>query len=95
MLGKHGMVNLVLVVTLLLGVLSPVAAQAAAPAPVAAPPAGVLQTLGDFLSLGANTVREIQQAITLAGQETRDTLDQLNGEITGLSPPWNARIRTI
>lgn len=81
---RQGLINLTLVITLLLALIGPVQGRTLAAAPVAAPPAGVLQTLGDFLSLGANTVREIQQAIQMAGQETRDTLEQLNGELTGL-----------
>ncbi|QPC80544.1 hypothetical protein G4Y79_12555 [Phototrophicus methaneseepsis] len=43
-----------------------------------------LQTLGDFLSLGANTVREIQEAIGLAGAEVRSTLNTLDGTIRDL-----------
>lgn len=46
--------------------------------------AGILQTIGDFLSLGANTVREIQEAILLAGDETRVILEQLEGELTSM-----------
>jgi len=33
--------------------------------------AGLLQNIGDFLSLGANTVRELQTAIEMAGGEVR------------------------
>ena len=39
------------------------------PPAAAAPVAGVVQTVGDFLSLGANTIREIQKAIAVAGAE--------------------------
>ena len=41
--------------------------------------AGVFQTIGDFLSLGANTVRELQKAIQEAGGEVRATLEELDG----------------
>lgn len=44
--------------------------------------AGVLQTIGDFLSLGANTVREIQEAIQLVSGETRVILEQLEAELS-------------
>lgn len=54
------------------------------PPAAAAPRAGVLQTVGDFLSLGANTVRELQQAIQLAGAEMRGTLEALNNDISTL-----------
>lgn len=50
----------------------------------AAPPTGVLQTVGDFLSLGANTVRELQEAIQIAGAEIRGTLESLNNDISTL-----------
>ncbi len=43
--------------------------------------AGVLQTISDFLSLGANTIREIQEAIRVAGEEVRVTLEQLRGDL--------------
>jgi hypothetical protein len=46
--------------------------------------ADALQTLGDFLSLGANTARELQDAIQLAGNETRQTLQQLKDEIDAI-----------
>ena len=52
------------------------------PPAAAAPVAGVVQTVGDFLSLGANTVRELQDAIQIAGAEVRGTLDQLNNDIS-------------
>ena len=39
----------------------------------------IFQTIGDFLSLGANTVRELQEAIQLAGGEVRQTLEELEG----------------
>jgi hypothetical protein len=45
---------------------------------------GILQTIGDFLSLGANTVRELQEAIQLAGGEIRLTLEQLNQDLNAL-----------
>ncbi|MBZ0300728.1 MAG: hypothetical protein K8J31_13345, partial [Anaerolineae bacterium] len=43
-----------------------------------------LETIGDFLSLGANTVRELQQAIQIAGSEVRATLEQLEGTLLDL-----------
>lgn len=46
--------------------------------------ASVLQTIGDFLSLGANTVREIQDAIQLASGEARGLLEQLQGQLNQL-----------
>ena len=39
----------------------------------------IFQTIGDFLSLGANTVRELQEAIQIAGGEVRTTLQELDG----------------
>lgn len=45
----------------------------------AAPPAGVLQTVGDFLSLGANTMRELQEAIKLASGEAKQLLQEKGG----------------
>src|SRR6478672_4012190 len=80
----RGLVHCLVIMTLLLGLLGPLQGRASAAAPPVAPTAGILQTLGDFLSLGANTVREVQQAIQIAGQEARDTLQQLNDEMTGL-----------
>lgn len=50
----------------------------------AAPGSAFLQTIGDFLSLGANTVREIQEAIGIAGGEVRTTLQSLQGTINEL-----------
>ncbi|HUN05905.1 MAG TPA: CARDB domain-containing protein [Aggregatilineales bacterium] len=48
-------------------------------------PAGAfLQTLGDLLSLGANTVREIQEAILLAGSEVSTILNGIDGTIRDL-----------
>lgn len=44
----------------------------------------IFQTIGDFLSLGANTVRELQDAIQIAGDEVRGTLQELEGTITDL-----------
>jgi uncharacterized membrane protein len=46
--------------------------------------ASVLQTIGDFLSLGANTVREVQEAIQLATGEGRALLEELQGRLTQL-----------
>lgn len=46
--------------------------------------AGFLQNIGDFLSLGANTVRELQTAIEMAGGETRATLEKLSTEIQSI-----------
>lgn len=54
------------------------------PAATAKPLDGVLQTVGDFLSLGANTVRELQKALQVAGAEVRATLEQLNNDISTL-----------
>jgi hypothetical protein len=56
---------------------------------VAAPSFGVLETLGDFLSLGANTMRELQEAIPLMGVEMRATLRQLYGDINSLMQTLN------
>ena len=58
-------VRLSLIATLLMSQLTPMLTPPAAAAPVA----GVVQTIGDFLSLGANTVRELQEAIQIAGAE--------------------------
>lgn len=44
----------------------------------------IFQTIGDFLSLGANTVREVQEAIQLAGSEVRSILQQLEGTLLDL-----------
>lgn len=55
----------------------------ALPAPASAS-LGVIQTIGDFLSLGANTVRELQRAIEIAGGEIRATLEQLNNDLNAL-----------
>jgi hypothetical protein len=44
----------------------------------------IFETLGDLLSLGANTVRELQEAIQLAGGEVRTTLEQLDGTLRDL-----------
>ncbi len=54
------------------------------PRAIAAPPAGPLQTIGDFLSLGANTARELQNAIQLATGEARAILEELNGNLNTL-----------
>lgn len=45
------------------------------------PTRAFLQTVGDFLSLGANTVREIQEAIGLVDEETRQVLEALQENI--------------
>lgn len=45
---------------------------------------GVLQTIGDFLSLGANTVREVNKAIQTAGAEARATLQELKDQLDSL-----------
>ena len=71
-------VRLSLIAILLMSQLTPILTPPAAAAPVA----GVVQTIGDFLSLGANTVRELQDAIQIAGAEVRGTLDQLNNDIS-------------
>jgi hypothetical protein len=54
------------------------------PAARASNSASVLQTIGDFLSLGANTVREVQEAIQLASGEARALLEELQGQLTEL-----------
>jgi hypothetical protein len=46
--------------------------------------ASILQTIGDFLSLGANTVREVQEAIQLASGEAKALLEQLEGQLNQL-----------
>lgn len=46
--------------------------------------ASILQTIGDFLSLGANTVREVQEAILLATGEGRALLEELQGRLNQL-----------
>ncbi len=46
--------------------------------------ASILQTIGDFLSLGANTVREVQEAILLATGEGRALLEELQGRLNEL-----------
>ncbi|MCC7352774.1 MAG: hypothetical protein IT330_03375 [Anaerolineae bacterium] len=78
------LLRLWLVTVILVSQLSPLLT----PPATAAPRADVLQTLGDFLSLGANTVRELQEAITLASGEVRAILEQLNSDI-------NAMIQTL
>jgi hypothetical protein len=50
----------------------------------AAPQTGILQTISDFMSLGANTVREVQEAIRLASGEAKQLLEQINTEVTEL-----------
>ena len=50
----------------------------------AAPQPGVLQTIGDFLSLGANTAREIQNAIKLASGEAKQLLQDINNDLNDL-----------
>lgn len=44
----------------------------------------LLQNIGDFISLGANTVRELQTAIETAGSESRSTLETLSTEIQSI-----------
>ena len=44
----------------------------------------IFETIGDFLSLGANTVRELQEAIQIAGGEVRTTLQALEGTLADL-----------
>ncbi len=44
----------------------------------------ILQTLSDFLSLGANTVREIQETLDLADEDVREILEELESSISGL-----------
>ena len=52
------------------------------PLPVQAAPAyGLLQNIGDFLSLGANTMRELQKAIELASSEMKSILIQVQSMI--------------
>ena len=46
--------------------------------------ADILQTVGDFLSLGANTIRELQEAIQLASGEVREILEVLEDSLAGL-----------
>lgn len=71
----HRGLSLLLVAALLSGaILGPLPAQGQ----------GILTTIGDFLSLGANTIREIQEAIQLAGQEVRDTLEQLQNDLASM-----------
>lgn len=55
-----------------------------APAARASNQASILQTIGDFLSLGANTVREVQEAIQLATGEGRALLEELQGRLNQL-----------
>jgi hypothetical protein len=43
-----------------------------------------VQTVGDFLSLGANTAREAQEAARVAGDESRETLDQFSNDLEAL-----------
>lgn len=69
-------VTLFLILILLAGLLGPATTPRAE--------AGVLQTVGDFLSLGANTIRELQEAIRLAGGEMRLTLQQFHDDLTSL-----------
>lgn len=45
----------------------------------------VVQTIGDSISLGANTARELQEVIKVAGGETRQTLQQLMNDINLLT----------
>lgn len=58
------------------------ASQAGRGSPPSVPPAGPIETVGDFLSLGANTVREIQEAIELAGDEADALLEELHEELS-------------
>lgn len=53
-----------------------------APSTVVVQAANPLETLGDLLSLGKNTVRELQNAINIAGNEARVTLEKLNNDLT-------------
>ncbi len=46
--------------------------------------AQLLQTIGDFLSLGANTVRELQEAIQLASGEVQEVLEALEDSLAGM-----------
>ena len=48
------------------------------------PSFAILQTLSDFFSLGANTVREIQEAIQLASGETQVILQELEESLSNL-----------
>jgi hypothetical protein len=69
------------VLLLFTGLLAPLAN----PRPAAAAPRyGVLQTVGDFLSLGANTVRELQEAIELASGEAAALLQGLKNDLESL-----------
>jgi hypothetical protein len=72
------LLRLLLVTTILVGQLNPVLTPPAAAAP------GVLQTIGDFLSLGANTARELQKAIELASGEMKEILELLKQDIEEL-----------
>ncbi len=74
------LLHLFLVAAVLAGQMSPLFT----PPAFAAPPAGPLQTIGDFLSLGANTARELQNAIQQASGETRAILEELNGNLNTL-----------
>ncbi len=48
-----------------------------------------LQTVGDFISLGANTVREVQNSIRVAGEEARSTLEEFNSHLNSLIETLN------
>jgi hypothetical protein len=50
----------------------------------AAPKNNIFQTMGDFFSLGANTIRELQKAIDMAGDRGDDLMVQMQREIQAI-----------
>jgi septum formation topological specificity factor MinE len=77
---KYFCIRIWLVCTLIASAFLPAFTQPA----TAAPEADIFQTIEDFISLGANTVREIDKAIEQAGYEMRATLEQLRNEINSM-----------
>lgn len=71
--------HIALVVTLLVAQLSPQLDTTA----VATPGEGI-RNVGDFISLGANTVRELENSINVAGDEIRTTLETLHKGLNSL-----------
>ncbi len=73
--------RMAVILLLCVGLLAPLANP---PVAAAAPQYGVLETVGDFLSLGANTVRELQEAIVLASGEAGALLQGLKNDLESL-----------
>jgi hypothetical protein len=56
---------------------------------------GGIRTVGDFLSLGANTVREAQEASRILGAETRETVRVTGAETRATLDQFTVNLQTL